>query len=116
MPEDEQDVPGEGAKTRAPDLQQALDHATRREILRALIGANEDMTIEELADLVPTANVSSLNYHVFVLEREGCVSRAGEIALANGMLPTYAATVADSQFVMDILDGTRGEDRGRSTE
>jgi hypothetical protein len=116
VPEDEQNVPGEGAKTRAPDLQQALDHATRREILRALSDADEDKTIEELADLVPTANVSSLNYHVLVLEREGCVSRTGEIALANGMLPTYAATVADSQLVMDILNGTRGEDPGRHGE
>lgn len=113
MPEDDQNVSGERTATQAPNLRQALGHPTRREILRVLIDADEAKTVEELADLVPTAAVSGFNYHVLVLEGEGCISRVGEIALANGMVPTYAGNVADNQFVMDILDGTRGEDTRR---
>lgn len=110
--EDDQHRPGEG-KTRVPNPEHALDHPARREILRALIDADEAKAVEDLAELLPSENVRSLNYHVLVLEREGCISRAEETALANGMPPTYVATVADNQFVMDILNGTRGEGPGR---
>jgi hypothetical protein len=113
VPEDEQRVPGGGAKTRVPNLRHALGNPARREILRVLNDAGEAKTAMELADLVPAVKVSSLKYHLLVLEKESCVSRAGELALANGMAPTYVASVGDDQFVIDILNGTRGEDPGR---
>jgi hypothetical protein len=113
VPGDDQDMSSGADGTREPNLQNALDHPARREILRVLIDADEDKTSAELAELVPVLPVSNLNYHLLVLMREGCVSRTGEVAVAGGMLATYVATVADNQFVVDILDGTRGEDPGR---
>jgi DNA-binding transcriptional ArsR family regulator len=95
--------------THTTDLENALEHPTRREILRVLIASDKPKTIKELAELVPAVNISSLSYHLLVLSRESCVSRAGEIGLDDDRLPAYAATVTGDQFVMDILNGTRGE-------
>lgn len=113
MPADEQHACGDDAKRRKPDPEHAIDHRVRREILRELLGAPEPMTVKELAELVPTANVSSLGYHVLVLEREACIRRAGEITLSNGVLPTYAATIADNLFVMGMLEASRQADERR---
>ncbi len=110
MPEEEQHGSGKGRK---PDVDHAIGHPIRREILRALLGAPAAMTVSELDELIPTANISTLNYHVAVLEREECVARAGEIVLSNGVLPTFAATVADDPYVAGILDSSRQGDERR---
>lgn len=102
--------------THTADLENALGHPTRREILRVLIYADNPKTVKELAELVPTVNISSLNYHLLILEKEGCLSRDGETAPGDGRLPAFAATVAENQFVLDILNGTRGERPGRDSE
>jgi len=68
------------------------------------------MTVAELHDLVPSANLSTLKYHVLVLRREDCVSEAGEIVLANNSLTTYVATVSENHFVHGALEATRRED------
>lgn len=108
--ESEQHPSGEGGRTRVPNLESALEHPTRREILRVLIASDRSKTVRELADLMPSVNLSSLNYHLLVLDREGCLSRTGEIGLDDDRLPAYSPTVAENQFVLDILNGTRGED------
>lgn len=101
--------------THTADLENALEHPTRREVLRVLIYADRAKTVKELAELVPTVNISSLNYHLLILEKEGCLSRTGETAPDDGRLPSYAATVAENQFVLDILNGTRGERPARDS-
>jgi DNA-binding transcriptional ArsR family regulator len=95
--------------THSADLENALGHPTRREILRVLIYSERAKTVRELAELVPTVNISSLSYHLLVLEKEACVSRSGEPAPGDGRSPSYVATIAENQFVLDILNGTRGE-------
>lgn len=99
--------------THTTDLENALEHPTRREILRVLLYADKAKTVKELTELIPTANVSSLHYHLLILEKEGCLARTGETAPDDGRLPAYAPTVAENQFVLDILNGTRGECPGR---
>lgn len=110
VPDSEQDPSGGRGRTRVPSLENALEHPTRREILRVLIASDKAKTVRDLAELVPTVSISSLSYHLLVLDREGCLSRTGEIGLDDGRLPAYAPTVAENQFVLDILNGTRGED------
>lgn len=110
MPEDEQHGSG---KDREPDVDHAIGHPIRREILRALLDAPAAMTVSELDELIPTANLSTLNYHVAVLEREECVARAGEVVLSNGVLPAYAAAVADDVYVTGILKSSREGDERR---
>jgi Helix-turn-helix domain len=107
--EDEQGVPG-GASTRRADVAHAVNHPTRRAILRALIEADQAMTLVELDDRVPTGGLGNLRYHVHILRREECVAEAGQVVLANGCLPTFAATVDRNQFVIGALDATRLED------
>lgn len=109
MPVDEQGS-GNGRK---PDVQHAISHPIRREILRALVDAPAPMTVAELDELVPAANVSTLNYHIGVLEREACITRDGEVVLSNGVLPTYVATVADDDYVIGVLASTRKGDEQR---
>jgi hypothetical protein len=110
VPKDEQSVPQDGASTRGPDLAFAVDHPTRRTILRTLIEADRSMTVADLNEVVPNASLSNLRYHVLVLNREDCVSQAGAVVVAHGALPTYAATVSENQFVIRALEATRWED------
>lgn len=74
-----------------------------------LIASERAKTIRELAELVPSVNISSLNYHLLILDKEGCVARGDEVTLTDTTLPAYTPTVAEDQFVLDILEGTRGE-------
>jgi DNA-binding transcriptional ArsR family regulator len=113
VPEDKQQGCGGEATTRKQDREHAVDHPIRREILRALLDAPAPLTVEKLDELVPTANVSTLNYHVLVLERDGCIRRSGEVVLSNGVLPTYRATVADDPFLIVRLEASRQADESR---
>lgn len=110
MPEDEQHG---SVNDRKPDVDHAINHPTRREILRTLLDAPNPMTVSELDELVPTTNVSTLNYHVSVLKRERCIRRAGEVTLSNGVLPAYAATVSDDAHVIEVLESSREGDERR---
>jgi DNA-binding transcriptional ArsR family regulator len=98
---------------RAPDVDRAVKYPARRKILRALLEAPEPLTVDELDDLVPAANLRNLNYHVSVLEQEECVTRTGEVVLAGGVCPTYAATVTGNDYVVGLLDSTRQGDERR---
>lgn len=109
MAEDEQ----ASRNGRKPDRRHAVDNPVRREILREMLNAPAPMTVAELDELVPTDNVSSLSYHVGVLEREECIAREGEVGLSSGVLPAYVATVGDDPFVIEILKSSRHGDERR---
>ena len=81
--------------------------------MRTLIGADTAMTLAELDRMVPSANLSTLRYHLLVLRREGCVSQTGEVVLADHVLATYIATVSENHFVHGSLEATRREDELR---
>lgn len=112
MPEDEQQRRVGGRK---PDVGHAISHPLRREILRALLQADQPLTVSELDELIPTtnANVSSLTYHVLVLQRERCVAQKGEAMLPNGAVPAFVATVAGDTHVIKILESRREGDERR---
>lgn len=110
VPEDEQSLPAELSATLAPHLHHALNSPPRRRILRALNATTDAQTLEDLREVVPAASISTLGYHVLVLEMAGCVSAASQIVRANGMLRAYASNVKDSRMVVDLLRATERKD------
>lgn len=115
MPEDEQDLPADVALMLAPHLRHALSSPPRRRILRALNGATEAQTIEDLGETIPAASASTLNYHVLILEKEGCVSEVCQIVRVNEIVRAYASNIADNRTVIEALRTTRWADEGLAT-
>lgn len=112
MPEDEQSLPAEISNTLAPRLRNALSNVTRRRILRALNATVEAQTLADLFDVVPAANISTLSYHLHVLENDGCVAEVSEIVRSDGIVRTYVSNVTADLAVMVVLDTTRRGDDG----
>lgn len=112
MPEDDQSLPAEISSSLAPRLRHALGNVTRRRILRALNATTDAQTLADLFDFVPTANVSTLSYHLHVLEQDGCVAEVSEIVRSDGIVRTYASNVTADLSVMVVLDTTRRADDG----
>jgi DNA-binding transcriptional ArsR family regulator len=110
VPEDEQSLPAEISRSLAPPLRHALSNVTRRRILRALNATTDAQTLADLFDVVPTANVSALSYHLHVLEKDGCVAEVSEIVRSDGTARTYASNVSADLAVMVVLDTTRRSD------
>lgn len=57
-----------------PDIREALDHPTRREILRSLARSADGLSVRELAPSIPGAGISAVSYHLAFLARSGTVS------------------------------------------
>ncbi len=112
MPEDEKSLPAEISNTLTPRLRHALGNVTRRRILRALNATVEAKTLADLSDAVPAANISTLSYHLHVLEKGGCVAEVSEIVRSEGVVRTYASNVTADLAVMVVLDTTRRADDG----
>jgi DNA-binding transcriptional ArsR family regulator len=104
-------LPAEVAVLLAPHLCRALDHQTRRQILRVLNRGSEPQTPQDLAEAIPGAGISIIGYHTLVLEECGCVtvtvrpSRAGELKRA------YVSNVTDNRLVRNALEATRHLDQ-----
>ena len=97
------------------DWMHAVSNPVRREILRELLAIpRHPMTVSELSELIPTASVHTVKYHVLVLERDECVARAGKVVLSTSTLPAFSATVStDASVLIATLDATRKGDEGR---
>jgi DNA-binding transcriptional ArsR family regulator len=105
--EDRQKLPADVARTLAPHLRRALDHPTRRRILRALNENGHAQTLETLSDVAPSASVSAIRYHALVLEECGSISVSMALFRPGGPGPHYASNVADNRVVMEALRATR---------
>jgi DNA-binding transcriptional ArsR family regulator len=105
--EDRQKLPADVARTLAPGLRRALDHPTRRRILRSLNVNGGAQTLESLSDVAPNSSVSTIRYHALVLEECGGVSVSVALFRSGGSGPHYASNVADNRMVMEALRATR---------
>jgi DNA-binding transcriptional ArsR family regulator len=112
VPEDEQNLPAEISNALAPRLRHALSNVTRRRILRALNATAAAQTLADLFDVVPAANISTLSYHLHVLENDGCVAEVSGTVRSEGLVRAYASNVTAELAVMVVLDTTRGADDG----
>ena len=109
MPQDlEPELPTELTESLAPHMQRALKHPMRRRILRALNGDGRSRTLEDLALANPGASVSTISYHVLVLESCGGVSVRTAAPEDGGNL--YASNVGDDGGVTEFLRATRTAD------
>jgi DNA-binding transcriptional ArsR family regulator len=101
-------LPAEVAVLLAPHLHRALDHQTRRQIIRVLNNnSGEALTPRDLADAIPGAGLSMIGYHTLVLEECGCVSVAVTPSLAGGLKRAYLSNVTDNRLVTSALEATR---------
>lgn len=105
-------LPAELAETLAPHLTRALENSTRRRILRALNGEHESRTLVELATLVPGINISTIGYHVLILEECGTVSvTVSRLEAESGRESNhYASNIGEDQMVREVLSRTRQDD------
>ena len=107
-PGPEPELPTELTETLAPHMQRALKHPMRRRILRALNGDGRARTLEELAIANPGTNVSTISYHVLVLESCGGISVRTAAPEDGGNL--YTSNVGDDNAVTEFLRATRTGD------
>lgn len=103
-------LPAEMAERLRPELQDALDHPLRREILRRLNGSGRGRTAVELASSLRPFRLSQVNYHMLVLDCDGAV-------IATGNSPTggrsYVCDLSSEPEVVDVLQATQRCDRDR---
>lgn len=110
MPEDQNRLAADASSVPAEQRRRVLEHPTRRRILRALHRHPEAQTLSELCGVIPSANTSTVGYHLRMLERGHCVSVVGEIVHGDGVLPTYVSNLADDRAATMLLQETRAAD------
>lgn len=111
MREDVGRLPPAVGDSLAPQVRDALNHPTRRRILRALNAVSVSQTVLDLRGLLPEKSVSALSYHIWVLERHACVTVVAEtVHDRGGRLRAYGSNISDDRAVMGALAAMRSED------
>lgn len=83
-----------------PKLQDALNHPTRREILRVLHASEQPCGVTEILGKLPPLKRGEVSYHLQVLQNCGAVAGA----------PLYRSSVADDLKARAALRATERED------
>ena len=97
--------------TLEPGLQDALNHPTRRDILRVLHGEKRACSVTEIVgDLVPLRR-GEVAYHAQVLKDSECVGVDGSRPAPGGREQVLASLVSSSDQVQTILRATRHSDQ-----
>jgi hypothetical protein len=97
--------------TLEPGLQDALNHPTRRDILRAIHEDGRPCSVSEIvADLDPLKR-SEVAYHAQVLTDAECVGVVGGRPAPGGEEPILGLLVAANEEVLAVLRSTRHSDR-----
>lgn len=104
---EERKLPAEVAALLAPHLCRALDHQTRRQILRVLGRSSTPQTPTDLADAIPGSGLSMIGYHALVLEECGCVSVTVAPSLSGSLKRAFVSNVTDNRLVTSALQATR---------
>jgi len=94
-----------------PRLRDALNHPTRREILRLLHAGGARSVGELAADLSPLSR-GEIAYHAQVLESSECVAADGSRPGPGGEERLLRSAVADSEQAQLVLRATRRPDQG----
>lgn len=94
-----------------PQLQDALNHPTRREILRILRVGEQPCSFTEILSMLPPLKRREVGYHLEVLQRCGAVIQDRTRPSPGGREPLYRSAVADDPQVRAALRATEREDR-----
>lgn len=92
-------------------LQDALNHPTRRDILRVLSDESRSRSVSEIVDGLAPLRRSEVAYHAQVLKDYECVVVEGSRPTAGGREQVLASLVARSDQVQLILRATRHSDQ-----
>jgi len=99
-------LPPEVVDSLAPHQQRALDHPIRRQILRVLSRSATPQTLGDLCEGMPQESVSTIGYHLLVLEECAFVSVSGILTGPGDAERHFASNVADNRAVMRALQET----------
>jgi DNA-binding transcriptional ArsR family regulator len=95
-----------------PELQDALGHPVRRELLRALNRSGRPQTVAEIGADLRGFRLSQLGYHLQVLRRSGSVASTGGPGIDRSR-PRHASRVSEDERVRAVLRATERWDRER---
>jgi DNA-binding transcriptional ArsR family regulator len=96
------------------ELQDALDHRLRRNLLRLLHGLAPPCTVADIIEsnpgLMDPISLSEISYHVDVLEQNGAIESAGVVVAGVWEVPMYVSAVSDDPIVLQVLAMTAVRD------
>jgi DNA-binding transcriptional ArsR family regulator len=106
-------LPARLVATMAVELQDALDHPARREILRVLNRSRRPQSLLELAPELSPYAPSQVRYHLQVLRQAGLVASERGYSGSSRGHDRYASEVSADAQVLSVLRATREADRER---
>lgn len=110
-------LPDELVERLEPKLQGALNHPTRREILRILHGAGRPCSTVAILSKLPSLRRGEVNYHVQVLQDAGAVFVEGTRPAFGGRDVLYQSALEEDSKACAVLRATeRGDRRRRQAE
>lgn len=112
-PEFNRPLPVQLAKSLKPESRLALTHGVRRRILRML---NQDPTPRTTRDLLktfPGLSLSSVNYHVLVLDECGSLEVSRGKTTPGSFTRLVTSNVAEDPQLVAVLRATESLDDGR---
>jgi DNA-binding HxlR family transcriptional regulator len=98
------------AATLEPQLQDALDHPVRREVVRVLESSRRALCLAELADEIPAGTPKKLSYHLQVLRGSGLISADRSPSRPQTGPVEYTCAAVDDA-VTAVLEATREWDQ-----
>jgi DNA-binding transcriptional ArsR family regulator len=112
-PELNRPLPMQLAKALKPETRQALMHGVRRRILRMLNQDPIPRTARDLLKTFPDLSLSSLNYHILVLDECGILTVSRAKATQGSFARVFTANVADDAQLLAALQATESLDDAR---
>jgi DNA-binding transcriptional ArsR family regulator len=106
LPEDDRKLPPELTETLVPHQRRALEHPIRRQLLRCLNRTHEAQTLADLGECVPDVGISTISYHILVLQQCGFVSVSPELPRPGRVGHSFSSNIADDRVVTVALDAT----------
>jgi DNA-binding transcriptional ArsR family regulator len=101
------------AVTLEPKLQDALNHPTRRDVLRVLQQQKEACSVTAILGKLPPLKRGEVVYHLQVLQECGAVLADGTRPAPGGGDRLYRSSLTDDAKVRGALRATEREDRKR---
>lgn len=102
MQKENRKLPPELVETLAPHQRHALEHPIRRQILRTLDRDTSPLTLGGFAEEMP-AGLSTISYHLLVLEECGLVSVSGALTGPGEAERSFVSNFADNRAVVAAL-------------
>lgn len=99
------------AATLEPKLQDALNHPTRREILRVLHASERPCSVSAMLGKLSPLSRGEVRYHLHVLMDCEAVLRDGTRPALGGGEGLYSSELADDRKVRAVLRATERQDR-----